>query len=71
MRICCPEHGLGIRPCPAMHSATNAIDAQQVPTNVRNNEGTSSAEFEFSALGAPSVLAKSAEVNRTRIPGKQ
>jgi hypothetical protein len=54
-----------------MHSPTNAIDAQQVPTNDPKNEGTSSAEFEFSALDAPSVLARSAEVNRTRIPGKQ
>jgi hypothetical protein len=50
-----------------MHSLTNARDAQQIRTNDPKNAAISNAEFEFSALRSPSVLAKGAEVVRIRI----
>ncbi len=48
----------------------NAVDAQQVRTNGPKNRSNFKCGVEFSALRSPSVLAKSAEMRRIRIPEK-
>ena len=54
----------------AAASARWASDPAGNALAIRKNEATSRAEFGFSALRSPSVLAKSAQVSRVRVRGK-
>ncbi len=62
----CRDHALGIRLAPPMHShRTQSMRSKSVLT-IRKNQAISNAEFEFSALRSPSILAKNAEAGRIR-----